>query len=130
MPRRCPGLVCEPPGLLRFVLSWGFVFVLPPAPAWGDRRGPSPPFGGDTSGAPMVFLAMDWEVLRCRGSREELGAVRSGGTPHPTPWSWQPGSGWDGRKEPGTHALGRVTPVSPLVTSQVQAAALCSEMSA
>lgn len=61
------------------------------------------------------------------GSREELGAVRSGGTPQPMPRSWR--MGWDGRKEPSTQVLGWVTPMSPLVMSQVQAAALCSEMS-
>lgn len=129
MPRLCPGLACELPVLLHFVLSWGFVFVLPPAPAQGDGRGSGPPFGGDTGGAPVAFLAMDQEVSQCRGSREELGAVRSGRTPHPSPWSWWPGLGWDGRRELGTHTLGWVTLMSPLVMCRVQAAALCSEMS-
>lgn len=65
-------------------------------------------------------------------SREELGAVISGGV-HIQPsraggQAWD-GMGWDGRKEAGTQVLGWVTPMSPLVMSQVQAAALCSEMS-
>lgn len=59
---RCPGLACERPSLLRFVLSRGFVFLLPPAPDRGGGRGSGLTFGGDTSGALVVFLATDQEA--------------------------------------------------------------------
>lgn len=82
---------CELPVLLHFVLSWGFGFVLPPAPARGDGSGSGPPFGGVTGRALVVSLAMDREVSRWWGAGKSSMLLDLGG-PHiqrpPRAGSW------------------------------------------
>lgn len=89
-----PWVLCEPPALLGFVLSWG-LFLSPLIP--GCWKGLSPPFRGDT-GSPSAGFCDGPGGVTVKGTREELSAVRSRGirTSNPLELVYGLGMGWDG----------------------------------